>query len=74
MKYAEMGSSISKYDDLELATAEGGLEPLPTGPSSFHQINHFHHQEEDLLSPQKAFSLFPWVYKRSVSSYSLIIL
>ena len=26
-----MGSSISKYDDLELATAEGGLEPLPTG-------------------------------------------
>ena len=33
MKYSEMGSSISKYDDLELSTAEGGLEPLPTGPS-----------------------------------------
>merc|ERR1711971_426125 len=29
--YRRMGSSISKYDDLELATAEGGLEPLPTG-------------------------------------------
>ena len=25
-----MGSSISKYEDLELSTAEGGLEPLPT--------------------------------------------
>ena len=33
MKYSEMGSSITKYDDLELSTAEGGLEPLPTGPS-----------------------------------------
>ena len=26
-----MGSHLSKYDDLPLATAAGGLEPLPTG-------------------------------------------
>ena len=52
MKYAEMGSSISKYDDLELATAEGGLEPLPTGPSTlfiiFYQNDNFHYQEDNL--------------------------
>ena len=29
-----MGSSISKYEDLELSTAEGGLEPLPTSKKS----------------------------------------
>ena len=32
--FRKMGSSISKYEDLELSTAEGGLEPLPTSKKS----------------------------------------
>ena len=32
--FSKMGSSISKYEDLELSTAEGGLEPLPTSKKS----------------------------------------
>ena len=72
-----MGSSISKYEDLELSTAEGGLEPLPTSKKSKQFCRNCNNKTQcqlckRLVGPINPFSWSGLVWKR-VSPLDLII-